>query len=60
MVDGRGKRGSRRPPLERHELLYMEPGPSCSLVLEPLRRLQSYKELMGKYGMRICGTDTGT
>ena len=41
--------------LERHELLYMEPSPSCTPLLEPLRGLKSYKELMAKYQMRICG-----
>jgi hypothetical protein len=33
----------------------MEPSPSCSPMLEPLRGLESYKELMDKYRMRICG-----
>ena len=41
--------------LERHELIYLDPSPSCSPVLEPLRRLESYKALMAKYRMRICG-----
>jgi eukaryotic-like serine/threonine-protein kinase len=40
--------------LERHELVYMEPSPSCSPVLEPLRRLASYRRLMERYRMRIC------
>jgi serine/threonine protein kinase len=40
---------------ERHELLLVEPSPPCSPMLEPLRRLENYKELMDKYRMRICG-----
>jgi hypothetical protein len=42
--------------LERHELLYLDPSPSCSPMLEPLRRLESYRKLMDKYRMRICGS----
>ena len=40
--------------LERHELLYLDPSPSCSPVLEPLQKLRSFQDLLAKYGMRRC------
>jgi TolB-like protein/Tfp pilus assembly protein PilF len=40
--------------LERHELLAIEASPSCNPIFDPLHRLQSYRELMRRYGMRIC------
>jgi hypothetical protein len=40
--------------LERHELLGMEASPGCTPVLDPLRGLRSYRELMRRYGIRIC------
>jgi serine/threonine-protein kinase len=41
--------------LARHELLGVEASPGCSPVLDPLRGLRSYRELMRRYGIRICG-----
>ncbi|HEX6107249.1 MAG TPA: protein kinase [Gemmatimonadales bacterium] len=41
--------------LERHELFAVETSPGCSPVLDPLRELGGYRELMARYGMRICG-----
>jgi serine/threonine-protein kinase len=40
--------------LENHELLGREQNPGCTPVLDPLRRLRSYRELMERYGIRIC------
>ncbi len=40
--------------LERHELFGMEASPGCTPVLDPLRRLRSYRELMGRHGIRVC------
>ncbi len=40
--------------LERYELLGVEASPGCSPVLDPLRGLRSYRELMGRYGISIC------
>jgi serine/threonine-protein kinase len=40
--------------LERHELLGREQNPGCSPVLDPLRELRSYRELMERYGIRVC------
>jgi serine/threonine-protein kinase len=40
--------------LERHELLGMEASPGCTPVLDPLRKLGSYRELMSRYGIRVC------
>ncbi len=41
--------------LARHELFGTESNPGCAPVLEPLRKLRSYRELMAKYGIGICG-----
>jgi serine/threonine-protein kinase len=41
--------------LARHELLGMEASPGCTPVLDPLRGLRSYRELMSRYGIRVCG-----
>jgi serine/threonine-protein kinase len=41
--------------LARHELLPIEASPACNPVFDPLHGLQSYRELMGRYGMRVCG-----
>jgi hypothetical protein len=40
--------------LARHELLGVEASPGCSPVLDPLRGLRSYRELMRRYGIRVC------
>ena len=40
--------------LGRHELLGMEASPGCSPVLDPLRKLSSYRKLMERYGIRVC------
>jgi eukaryotic-like serine/threonine-protein kinase len=40
--------------LARHELLGVEASPGCSPVLDPLRNLRSYRELMRRYGIRVC------
>ena len=40
--------------LERHELLGMEASPGCTPVLDPLRGLRSYGDLMARYGIRVC------
>jgi eukaryotic-like serine/threonine-protein kinase len=42
--------------LERHELLGLEQNPGCTPVLDPLRRLVSYRRLMRRYGVRVCAT----
>jgi hypothetical protein len=41
--------------IERHELFTTEPSPSCAPVFDPLRKLRSYRELMARYRLRICG-----
>lgn len=40
--------------LERHELFGIDANPGCTPVLDPLRGLRSYQELMGRYGIRVC------
>jgi hypothetical protein len=35
-------------------LLGVEASPGCSPVLDPLRGLKSYRELMRRYGIRVC------
>jgi eukaryotic-like serine/threonine-protein kinase len=40
--------------LARHELLGVEASPGCTPVLDPLRGLRSYRELMRRYGIRVC------
>jgi serine/threonine-protein kinase len=40
--------------LERHELLGRDQSPGCTPVLDPLRKLASYRRLMARYGIRIC------
>lgn len=44
--------------LERHELLGMEASPGCTPVLDPLRQLSSYRELMERYGMTCDAATT--
>ena len=40
--------------MELHELLGMEANPGCTPVLDPIRKLRSYRELMARYGIRVC------
>jgi hypothetical protein len=40
--------------LEHHELMYLDPSPSCSPVLEPLLGLKSYRDLLAKHGIGRC------
>ncbi len=40
--------------MERHELFSLEASPGCNPVFDPLHELQSYRELMGRYGIRMC------
>ena len=40
--------------LERHQPLGMEASPGCTPVFDPLRKLRSYRELMTRYGIRVC------
>jgi hypothetical protein len=40
--------------LERHDLLGREQNPGCTPLLDPVRKLRSYRELMKRYGMRVC------
>ena len=40
--------------MEHHELVYLDPSPSCSPLLEPLLGLQSFQDLLAKYGIGKC------
>jgi serine/threonine-protein kinase len=40
--------------LERHDLLGREQNPGCTPLLDPVRGLRSYGELMRRYGIRVC------
>jgi eukaryotic-like serine/threonine-protein kinase len=40
--------------LERHDLFGIDANPGCTPVLDPLRKLRSYRELMRRYGIRVC------
>jgi eukaryotic-like serine/threonine-protein kinase len=40
--------------LGRHELLLLDQNPGCTPVFDPLRDLRSYRELMARYGIRVC------
>ena len=41
--------------LERHELLGLDPGPGCSPVFDPLYPLDSFRRLLARYDIRVCG-----
>jgi eukaryotic-like serine/threonine-protein kinase len=40
--------------LERHDLFGIDANPGCTPVLDPLRKLRSYRELMRRYGIQVC------
>jgi hypothetical protein len=41
--------------MQRHELLGIDPSPGCNPVFQPRHAERSYRELMRRYGIKVCG-----